>query len=69
MSITALPTKRKQLTPPKEKRRESETDVWLTGKEIARLTEPGHRRRTSEMVREFVERIMIREANGGNADG
>ena len=68
MSIAELPKRtQKRPTMPKE-RRERQIAVRLTAEEIDRLTEPGHRKRVTELGRELVQRIMNRQANGGNAD-
>jgi hypothetical protein len=62
MSVTTLQEKRKRSQPvPKEKRREQMENVRLTGEEIARLTEPGHRKRVSELGRELVLKIIRAE--------
>ena len=61
MSVAALQEKQKRRQPAllKEKRRERQhDDVWLTAEEIERLTEPGHRKRSSEICRELVLKIM-----------
>ena len=60
MSVTTLQEKqkRRQSAMPKEKRREQESAVKLTVEELARLTEPGHRKRSSEICRELVLKLM-----------
>jgi len=62
MSVTALPEKQKRRQPAmrKEVRREQQGVERLTGEEIARLTEPGHRKRVTELGRELVRRIALR---------
>ena len=70
MSVTTLQEKQKRLPTggrgqkhsqsalPKEKRRKQESAVRLTVEELARLTEPGHRKRSSEICRELVLKLM-----------
>ena len=60
MSVTALQEKQKRRQPAvrKEVRREQQVDRLLTGEEIARLTEPGHRKAVTELGRELVRKIM-----------
>ena len=60
MSIVELCEKPKRRQPAvrKEKRREHETDIWLTAEEIERFTEPGHRKRSAEICRELALKAM-----------
>ena len=46
---------------PKEGQRKQKQAVLLTVEELDRLTEPGHRKRVTELGRELVERIMSRQ--------
>ena len=66
MSVTALQGKQKRRQPAvrKEVRREQQVDRRLTGEEIARLTEPGHRKAVTELGRELVRRIMNADPEG-----
>jgi len=50
--------KRSQPAPPKEKRRVQQINVRLTAEEIAHMTEPGHRKRVTELGRELVQRKL-----------
>jgi hypothetical protein len=54
MSVTALQEKqtRQQISPPTEKRQRQQIER-LTAEEIDRLTEPGQRKRNSELCREL----------------
>ena len=68
MSIATLqekPQRRQSVMPktvlPEEGRRKQEKAVLLTVEELDRLTEPGHRKRNSELIRELVERIMSKQ--------
>ena len=68
MSIATLqekPQRKQSVMPktvlPKEGQRKQKQAVLLTVEELDRLTEPGHRKRNSELIRELVERIMSRQ--------
>jgi hypothetical protein len=58
MSITELKEKRRQPAARKEKRREPENGTWLTIEELARITEPGHPKRSAEICRELALKAM-----------
>ena len=67
MSVTALQEKQKRRQPAvrKEVRREQQVPKRLTAEEIYQMTEPGHRKRVTELGRELVRRIM-KDRQGGD---
>jgi hypothetical protein len=60
MSITQLreKPKRVQTAQRKENRCKQQDDTLLTIEELARLTEPGHRKRSAELCRELALKAL-----------